>query len=152
MNRKQKSIIINFIGVICCTAVFMIVMVNVRGVLNKSEAMRTMELLGQQVHEYREKHRSSPPESFIITQRQNMKDARLGEMIYRAQWIGYNPKPDDILAYSKKTYGFIAGNGYVVMFLDGSVKWMERTEFEELLGQHQSEAERELLRENPIMR
>lgn len=148
MNRKQKSIVTNIIAVICCTALFVVVMVNVRNVLNKSEAMRTMRLLGQQVHEYREKYRSSPPESFIIGQRQRLVDARLGEVTYRAQWLGYNAKPNDILSYSKKNYGLIAGNGYIVMFLDGSVKWMEKSEFEELLDQQQSQAERELLQKD----
>ncbi len=148
MNQKQKSIIINFITMICCTFLFVTIMVNVRGIVNKSEATRTMEMLGQQVHAYREKNRSSPPESFIIAQRHALGDARLGDVTYRAQWLGYNPKPYDILAYSKKNYGLIAGKGYIVMFLDGSVKWMGKSEFEELLDQQQSQAERDLLQKD----
>ncbi len=148
MNQKQESIIINFITMICCTFLFVTIMVSVRDVLNKSEATRTMEMLGQRVHAYREKHRSSPPESFIIAQRHAMGDVRLGNVIYRAQWLGYNPKPYDILAYSEKNYGLIAGKGYIVMFLDGSVKWMGKSEFEDLLNQQQSQAERDLLQKD----
>ena len=123
-------------------------MMNVRGILNKSEAMRTMEMLGQQVLAYREKYHSSPPESFIISQRKALGDVRLGGLTYRAQWLGYNAKPYDILAYSEKNYGLIAGKGYVVMFLDGSVKWMGKSEFEELLNQQQSKAEQELIQKD----
>ena len=148
MNRKQKTIIAKLIAVTCCTVLLTATMVNIRGIVNKSEAMRAMKLLGQQVHAYREKHRSSPPESFIISQRQLIGDIRLGEVTYRRQWIGYNPKPYDILTYSKKNYGLVAGKGYIVMFLDGSVKWMEIRQFEELLDQQQSKAERDLLQKH----
>ena len=148
MNQKQKKIVATIIRVLCITFIFVTIMVNVRDALNKSEATRTMVFLGQQVHKYREKYRSSPPESFIMAQRQKIEDVRLGEMTYRAQWLGYNAKPGDILAYSEKNYGFIAGKGAIVMFLDGTVKWMDKVEFDKLLDQQQSTVERDLLRKD----
>ncbi len=51
MNRRQKSIIINFFVVIAGTTVFVAVMLNVRDHLNKAEAMRTMEHLAEKVQE-----------------------------------------------------------------------------------------------------
>lgn len=145
MNPKQRSTIINFITVIIVTAVFVLIMANVRDLLNKSEAIRSMELLGQRVKTYRQQRNSTPPKSFVMGEDESISLVRLGNINYRAHWISYNAKPDTILAYAYKNFGVFAGKGYVVMFLNGDVTWMEKDQFEQLLAKQQTQAEIELL-------
>lgn len=145
MNQRQKSIIIRSVVVIVGTAAFVAVMLNVRDYVNRAEAMRTMEYLGEKVCQYRAKYNSTPPKSYLIGQRTDFQDARLGDFEYRAPWIEFGASPDTILAYARKNYQFLVGKGYIVMRLDGHVEWMERVEFKELLSKQQTEAEIELL-------
>ncbi len=145
MNPRQKSIIIRFVVVIVCTAVFVAVMLNVRDYVNRAEAMRTMEHLGEKVRQYRAKFNSTPPKSYLIGQRTDLQDVRLGDFEYRAPWIEFGASADTILAYSRKNYQFLVGKGYIVMRLDGRVEWMEKAKFETLLKKQQTQAEIELL-------
>lgn len=149
MNPKQRSTILNFVTVIVVTVIFVSIMANVRGLLNKSEAIRSMELLGQRVKIYRQQRHSTPPKSFVVGGDPSISLARLGDINYRSHWISYNAKPDTILGYTYKKFGFFAGKGYVVMFLDGDVMWMEKKQFEQLLAKQQTQAEIELLNNNP---
>ena len=146
MNRRQKSIVLNFVFVIAVTIVFVAVMMNVRDNINKSEALREMGLLSEKVQEYSKEYGSLPPESYVIGQVRALRFMRLGELKYRAQWIGMDAPDETILGYAYRHYHFLTGEGYVVMRLDGEVEWIAKTTFEELLGQQQSEAELELLR------
>ena len=145
MNQRQKSIIIRFVIVIACTAAFVAVMLNVRDYVNKAEAMRTMEHLGEKVRQYRAKYNSTPPKSYLAGQRTDLQDVRLGDFEYRAPWIGFGATPDTILAYARKNYQFLVGKGYIVMRLDGHVEWMEKDKFEAVLKKQQTEAEINLL-------
>jgi hypothetical protein len=145
MNQRQKSIILNFIIVVTITAIFVGVMLNVRDYVNRAEAIRTMEHLARKVQEYRSQFSSTPPKTYLIGQRMDFQDVRLGEFEYRAQWIEFGADPDTILAYSRKNYQFLVGKGYIVMSLDGRVKWMKRAEFVKLLKKQQTEAEVKLL-------
>jgi len=117
---------------------------HLRDWLNKSEAMRAMEHIGQEVLGYREKYRSLPLESYLgPIKRQHV---RLGELNYRAQWIDFESPPDTILAYTKKEFrSEFVKSGYVVLRLDGQVQWMEKKEFEQLLARQQSQREIEML-------
>jgi len=130
--------------------IFIGVMVNVKDHINKSEAIRAMELLGQRVREYREKHHSTPPESYFNQQKNVLGAVRLGEVNYRAQWIGFDSSPDTILAYSWTNYLFLVKDGYVVMMLDGRVEWMDKDDFEILLKKQQTQSEIELLKKSPV--
>lgn len=145
MNPRQKSIIIRFVVVIAGTAAFVAVMLNVRDYVNRAEAMRTMEHLGEKVRQYRAKYNSTPPKSYLTGQRLDFQDARLGDFEYRAPWIEFGASPDTILTYARKNYQFLVGKGYIVMRLDGSVEWMEKAKFEALLRKQQTQAEIELL-------
>lgn len=145
MNKRQKSIITNFIFVTAGTTIFVGIMVNVKDVVNKSEAIRAMELLGQGVRKYRENYHSTPPESYFNQLKNSISMVRLSEVHYRAQWIGFDDGPDTILAYSYKNYKFFVERGYVVMRLGGSVEWIERDEFLKLYKKQQTEAEVKLL-------
>ena len=145
MNKRQRSIITNFIFVTAGTAIFVGAMINVKDVINKSEAIRAMELLGQGVREYRDNYRSTPPESYFNQLKNSISTVRLGDVQYRAQWIGFDDGPDTVLAYSYKNYRFLVKRGYVVMRLDGSVEWIERGEFVKLLKKQRTDAEVKLL-------
>ncbi len=145
MNKRQRSIIANFIFVTAGTAIFVGAMINVKDVINKSEAIRAMELLGEGVRKYRDNYHSTPPESFFNRLENSISMVRLGEVQYRAQWIGFDDGPDTVLAYSRKNYRFFVKRGYVVMRLDGSVEWIKRGEFLKLLKKQQTEAEVKLL-------
>ena len=145
MNKRQRSVITNLIFVTAGTAVFVVVMINVKDVINKSEAIRAMELLGKEVRKYHDNYHSTPPESYFNQLKDPVSTVRLGEVQYRAQWIGFDDGPDTVLAYSYKNYGFLAKRGYVVMRLDGSVEWIERNEFIKLLKKQQTDAEVKLL-------
>ncbi len=145
MNKRQRSIIANFIFVTAGTAIFVGAMINVKDVINKSEAIRAMELLGEGIRKYRASYHSTPPESYFNQLKNSISTVRLGDVQYRAQWIGFDDGPDTVLAYSYKDYGFLVERGYVVMRLDGSVEWIERGEFLKLLKKQQTEAEVKLL-------
>jgi hypothetical protein len=145
MNKRQRSIIANFIFVTAGTAIFVGVMINVKDVVNKSEAIRAMELLGEGVRKYRDNYHSTPPESYFNQLKNSISTVRLGDVRYRAQWIGFDDGPDTVLAYSYKNYRFFVKRGYVVMRLDGSVEWIERGEFVKLLKKQQTETEVKLL-------
>ena len=147
MNRRQKSVIINFVIVAIVTTLFAVVMTNVKDFVNKSEGLRAMTLLAEHIQEYRKEYKSLPPESHLNRIKNQLKLLRLGQLQYRAQWISFGAEPDTILAYSQKNYPFLVGKGSIVMRLDGTVEWMDKPEFEELLGKQQSSVEIELLSE-----
>jgi len=148
MNLKQRSTILNFVTVVVITTVFVLIMANVRYIVNKSEATRSMELLGQRVKIYRQQQHSTPPKSFVMGGDHSISIARLGDINYRSHWISYDAKPDTILAYSYKKFGVLAGKGYIVMFLNGDVTWIEKKQFEQLLAKQQTQAEIELLQKD----
>ncbi len=145
MNKRQRSIITNFIFVTAGTAIFVGAMINVKDVINRSEAIRAMELLGQEVRKYRDNYHSTPSESYFNRLKNSISAVRLGGVQYRARWIGFDDGPDTILAYSYKDYKFFVKKGYVVMRLDGNVEWIERGEFIKLFKKQHTDAEIKLL-------
>ena len=152
MNQRQKSTVKNLTLVFVVTIAFVLVMVNVKDAINKSEAMRAMALLAEEVQKYRKMYRSTPPESHILQYKEKITAARLGELHYRAQWIAFDDEPNTVLAYSFKDYQFLVRKGYVVMRLDGCVEWMSKSEFEDLLSKQQKHAEIELLHKSGGLR
>jgi len=146
MNKRQKSILINFVTVIVITTIAVIAMINFKDWVNHSEATRAMEQLGQEAIAYRKKHGSVPPESHISNVKEDLQgSARMGGLQYRARWIGFDPSPDEILAYIKRDYHSVfLGDGYIVLRLDGRVEWMGKKQFETLLTEQQSPMEAEM--------
>jgi len=144
MNRRQKSLLVNFTIVVFVTVVFILAMTNIKDWLNRSEARRAMEYIGQQVLSYRDKRGSLPPETYLTPMREQL--VRLGDFTYRAQWIDFESGPDTILAYTKRDFRSLwVPSGYVVLRLDGRVEWMGKTEFEHVLHTQQSQREIEML-------
>ena len=148
MNRRQKAILIEFAVVIAVTAIAIVALINFKDWVNRSEAMRAMEHLGRIVLQYRKERGSVPPESYVKGIRESLPGhVRLGNLQYRALWINFECPPDEILAYTKRNYhSLLFGNGFIVLRLDGRVKWMDKQEFETLLAQQQSPVEIEMLR------
>jgi hypothetical protein len=151
MNRRQKSIIVNTITVLVITAIAVGAMVNLKNQINRSEAERAMEGLSQAILQYKQKYGSVPPESYINRIREELEgNIRLGEIIYRAQWISFDSTADDILAYTEAPRSsWLQGEKYLVLRLDGRVEWMKREELNALLSQQQSTQEIEILRKRP---
>lgn len=148
MNRRQKALLREVIVVLVVTAVAMVIMINFKDVINRSETMRAMEHLGEIALQYRKQSGSLPPESYIHSIRETLEGhARLTNLLYRAQWIDFDAKPEEVLAYTKKNYPFsLLSNGYIVLHLDGSVDWMTKEQFDELLPQAKRQRETEIPR------
>ena len=149
MNKRQKSILMEFTAVIAGTVVAVVGMMNFKDWVNRSEAMRAMDALGRIVIEYRSNHGALPPESFVETIRETLPgQARLGRMYYRGRWIGLDSPDDAILAYTEKRYhSLVLSSGYVVLRRDGRVEWMGKQEFEKLLAGQQSPLEIQIMKD-----
>jgi len=149
MNKRQKAISVKFITVIVITVVAVVAMINFKDWVNRSEAMRAMEQLGQIVLQYQKKHGSVPPVSYVDRIKERLQgNVRLGKLYYRALWIDFDSPPDTILAYTEISYrSLLFRDGYIVLRLNGSVEWMGELEFEALLAQHQSQMEIQMLQQ-----
>jgi len=144
MNRRQKALVVNLISVTLITAAFVVGMTILKDWLNKSEAKRAMEHIGQAALDYRSRYGSLPAQSYLEPIKN--QHVRLGQFHYRAQWIDFESGPDAILAYSKKDFhGIFIKSGYFVLRLNGTVQWMGVEEFEKLLHTQQSRREIEIL-------
>ncbi|MFH1615598.1 MAG: hypothetical protein ABIG61_11030 [Planctomycetota bacterium] len=147
MNRRQKSLFMNFIVMVIITGAFAFLMINLRSVLNRSEAMRAMEELGKAALQYRTRTGALPSEVYLRNMIKQIEGSvRLGHVRYRAMWIETGASPDTILAYaSNPAQSLFVPKGYVVLRLGGSVEYMRKNDFEELLAKQQTEAEVKLL-------
>lgn len=146
MNKHQRAILVEVSTVILVTVIAVVAMINFKDYVNRSEAIGAMEQLGRIVVKYRKANNTAPPESLVLGSKEDLKGGvRLGDLQYRGLWIDFNSEPNDILAYSLKHYpSSLLDDGYVVLQLDGTVKWMGTEEFEELLASQQSEVEIEM--------
>ena len=149
MNKRQKAILTELAAVTVVTVIAVVAMINLKDWLNRAEAVRALEQLGQIVLDYRSAHHSVPPESYVDRLRTDLEGhVRLGDLRYRGLWIDFESGPDEILAYTEKNYrSFVVGKGYIVLRLDGRVEWMGKAEFETLLAQQQSPMEIQMLSE-----
>ncbi|MHC4387518.1 MAG: hypothetical protein ACYSX1_02820 [Planctomycetota bacterium] len=147
MNRRQKVILIESIAVVVITFVAVVAMINAKDWVNRSEAMRAMEQLGERALDYRKAHGFVPPESYVTNVRESLEGhLRLGHVQYRGLWIDFESTPDEILAYCEKRYpSSLFDDGYVVLRLSGKVEWLGKQEFETELAHQQSEKEIEML-------
>ena len=101
MNRRKKKLLTNFILVLIITIGLAVLMANVRNSINRSEAVRSLELLGAEILKYRQQYGSLPSESYIENARKNLRIVRLGHIHYRAQWIDFGAESHStILAYT----------------------------------------------------
>lgn len=146
MNRRQKLIIKDSVVIICFTVAAVVAMINFKDWTNRSEAMRAMQQLGQIAVRYKKQYGSVPPKSYVDDIRESLEgNARLVNLQYRARWIDFDADPDRILAYAGKNYhSWFIGSEVIVLRLNGRVEWMTTKDFEKLLGEQQSQMEKEM--------
>jgi hypothetical protein len=146
MNKLQKQILANFVVVLVVTATAVVGMVELKNLVNRSEAMRAIESLGRVVGDYKQKNGSIPPESHVDGIIKSLEgQLRLGNLRYRAQWIAFDSPPDTILAYARKNYrSLFSRPGVIVLRLDGRIEWMDKASFDKLLAGQQTPMELEM--------
>jgi hypothetical protein len=138
---------VNFAVVMVITVAAVIGMVELKNMVNRSEAMRAVENLGRVVSDYKQKNGSVPPESYVDGLIKTFEgQLRLGNLSYRAQWIAFDSPPDTILAYARKNYrSLFARPGAIVLRLDGRIEWMDKASFDKLIAGQQTPMEREMM-------
>jgi hypothetical protein len=146
MNKLQKRILANFVVVLLVTATAVVGMVELKNLVNRSEAMRAMESLGRVVSDYKQKNGSIPPESYVDGIIKSLEgQLRLGDLHYRAQWIAFDSPPDTILAYATKNYrSLFSRPGAIVLRFDGRIEWMDKASFDKLIAGQQTPIELEM--------
>jgi len=151
MNKLQKAVMTKLTSVLVFTLVAVVVFVNLRGIVNRSEAKRAMAHLRLIVNEYKERNGFLPPESFVRRAKQQYGwDTRLNDLRYRGLWITFESQPHEILAYTKDARSsFFSGNRHLILRLDGSIEWVGEKPFHELLSQQQSRDEIKRLQKIP---
>jgi len=154
MNKRQRMLVTESVIILAITVIAVVAMINLKDYVNRSEAMRAMRQLGIEILKWRQQfanehpqiHRLAPPEPWIERQRVNLPgNVRLGELTYRARYIDSESTPDEILAYTEKSYRSpLVGKGYIVLFLDGHIEWMSKDQFKELLSKQRGKSPLEL--------
>ncbi|MBN1509436.1 MAG: hypothetical protein JW955_21495 [Sedimentisphaerales bacterium] len=136
MNRWQRALLTESLIVLAATIAAVVGMVQLKDHVNRSEAMRAMTQLGQHILEYRKRYSALPSQSFVDSIKEDVEGAvRIGNVKYRAIWIGLDARPDTILAYSRKRFpSSFLKDGYVVLHLNGTVEWLSTTQFATLLA------------------
>jgi len=121
---------------------------NIKNKINRSESIRAMKILGQEILKYRKNYGSLPNEIYITQIKERIGAVRIGNVQYRATWIEYGAPPETtILAYAPKKYSGVVKDGYVVLWLDGRVEWIDKKEFEKTLHDQQKQQEIRWLQE-----
>jgi hypothetical protein len=144
VTKYKRSLLIQFTVIALATVAAIVGMLHLKDYVNRSEAMRAMTQLGQRILDHRQSHGSLPPQSFIDDVKDEVDGAvRIGNVRYRALWIGPDAPGDTILAYSEKRHpSSFLRDGYVVLYLDGRVQWLPTAEFRALFASQRAEAER----------
>ena len=143
MDRRQRALLTESVIVLIVTVAAVVGMMQLKDYVNRSEAMHAMTQLGQRVLDYRKQYGSLPPQSFVDSLKRDVEGAvRMGNVNYRARWIGLDAPSDTILAYSQKRLpSSFLKDGYVVLRLDGTVEWLPVEKFVTLFGRQRTAAE-----------
>lgn len=146
MNKRQKSLLINGLAVITLTFITVSALINFKDWTNRSESIKAMEHLSRIVFQYRKSRGAVPPETYVNGIKAELEgNPQLGKINYRARWIHFDSKPDEILAYVEKKYNsLLFSPGYVVLRLDGRVEWIGKEEFDIILPESERQKEFEL--------
>lgn len=149
MNIRQKKLVSNSIVVLVFTVAMVATFANIKNVINRSEAMRATELVGQEILRYRKASGSLPPEHYVKEYINEIGAVRLSDFYYRAPWIEFGSEPNStILAYSEKNYRGFVKSGSVVLWLNGKVEWMNKKQFEQALAAQQKQQELQWIRDS----
>ena len=149
MTTHKRALLIESLLVLAATVAAVVGMIHLKDYVNRSEAVRAMTHLGGRILDYRKRHGSLPPESFVDSVKGDLDGAvRMGNVRYRALWIGLDAPDGAILAYSQKKHpSSFLRDGYVVLRLNGDVEWRPSAEFKALLAEQQTPAETEMTKE-----
>jgi hypothetical protein len=149
VNTQQKKLVANVVTVLTFTIAMVVGFANIKNTINRSEAIRAMNILSDEILKYKKQTGSLPPTVYVTQYRDRIGAVRLGNYQYRAQWIEFNADPNTtILAYSVQNYRGLVKGGYVVMRLNGKVEWMSKKHFEHFLAEQQKQQELQWLREH----
>ncbi|MDD5010814.1 MAG: hypothetical protein PHQ00_01690 [Phycisphaerae bacterium] len=149
MNTQQKKLVANVVTVLTFTIAMVVGFANIKNTINRSEAIRAMNVLSAEILKYKKETGSLPPTVYVSQYVERIGAVRLGNYRYRAQWIEFNADPNTtILAYSEKKYRGLVKSGYVVMRLNGKVEWMGKKHFEHLLAEQQKQQELQWLQDH----
>ena len=149
MNRRQKKLVANIVVVITFTAAMVAGFANMKNLINRSEAMRAMELLGKEVLSYRQTYGSLPSEDYARQFAEQIGAVRLSNFQYRAQWIEYGSDPNaTVLACAEKKYKGLVKSGAVVLWLSGKVEWISKKHFCKIMESQQEQQELKWIREH----
>jgi hypothetical protein len=145
VDSRKRKLLTETVFILTATVVAVAAIVNVKDYINRSEAMRAMQQLGDKVLTYRKETGSLPSRSYVNDIKETLEGyVRIGNVKYRALWIDFQAGPDTIVAYSFKEFmSWLVRDGYVVLRLDGRVEWMSKDRFEKLLALQQTQIERE---------
>lgn len=149
MDRRQKKLVTNIVVVIVFTTAMVAGFSNVKNLINRSEAIRAMELLGKEVLLYKQTYGSLPNETYARHFTEQIEAVRIGDFQYRAQWIEFGCDPNaTILAYSEKNYAGFVKSGAVVLWLSGKTEWIDEKHFCEIIKTQQKRQELQWLQEH----
>lgn len=149
MNRQQKKLLANIVTVITFTVAMVVGFANIKNAVNRSETIRAMKLVSNEVFKYKKQYGSLPPTTYVTQFIDKIGAVRLSNLQYRAQWIEFNSDPNTtILAYSKKSYRGLVKAGYIVLRLNGNIEWMSKKQFEQILAIQQQQQELQWLQEH----
>jgi hypothetical protein len=131
------------------TVIVVVGFANIKDTINRSEAMRAMKLLGKEILQYRKTYGSLPPEHYVKQFTDKIGAVRITDLHYRATWIEFGEEPTTtILAYSPKNYSGFVKAGYVVLWLNGKVEWIDKKQFEQTLDKQQKQQELQWIQEH----
>ena len=149
MNARQKKLVAHIIIVVVFTTAMVVGFANIKNAINRSETMRAMELLGNEILRHRKTYGSLPSEYQVKQFADAIGAVRLTDFNYRAQWIEFGSVPDTtVLAYSQKNYRGFVKAGYIVLWLNGKVEWMSEKQFEKILAAQQEQQELQWIKEH----
>jgi hypothetical protein len=149
MNKAQKQLLTNLVGTVVIISAFIFGFENFKDYVNKSEAIRAFNQLGQKIFDYRKQYGQLPSEFLIANLKEQLEGSRrVGNIFYRAQWVSIDSPPETIVAYTEKKYHSLIESGFVVLRLDGQVLYLPRKEFNELLAKQQTSAETEEMKKS----
>ncbi len=149
MNTQQKKLVANIVTVVVFTVAMVVSFANIKNAINRSEAMRAMELVSAEVLRYRKTRGSLPPENYVKQYIDQIGAVRLSGLYYRAPWIELGSEPNStILAYSEKNYRGFVKAGSIVLWLSGEIEWMNKKQFEQTLTAQQKQQEFQWLQEH----
>src|SRR4030042_5886805 len=125
MNKRQKIIIAKLVIVVTVTIFAAVVLMNLKAVCLRREAVRAMANLSLEIMKYKKAYIFLPPQEYLDTIIRDTKvQGLLGNVQYRSLTTT-DAKEDEILAYTETNYHtMFHKDNCLVIRLNGSVEWM----------------------------